>query len=66
MADPRHMHEFIPNRKGRCKRIVGSEHCGLPECAIAHARYRETTQQTLDDATIEYEDKQLRREELSK
>lgn len=61
--DPRYMHEFNPNRKGRCKRIVGSEHCGLTETAKVHVRYQE---RVLADAAMEYEDKQLRREELSK
>lgn len=39
MADPRHMHEFQPNRRGKCKTIVGHEICHKEETAPEHVRY---------------------------
>jgi hypothetical protein len=42
MSDPRHMHEYEPSRKGRCKRIIGFEICGLPEDAPVHRRCVDT------------------------
>ncbi len=40
MTDPRHAHEFLPNRRERCKRIVGTEICALPKSAAVHLRWR--------------------------
>lgn len=39
MSDPRHAHEFLPNRKGQCKQIVGTEMCHKPQDAIEHMRF---------------------------
>jgi len=41
MTDPNYEHEFFPNRKGTCQRIVSAAHCGLPEDAPAHVRWEE-------------------------
>lgn len=38
MSDPRHSHDFEPNRRGLCKQIVGAEHCGQPEDSLVHNR----------------------------
>jgi hypothetical protein len=39
MSDPRYMHEFWPNKKGLCKRIVGCQMCHEPEDAEVHQRF---------------------------
>lgn len=41
MSDPNN-HEFLPNRKGLCKDVVGSRHCGLPEDARPHRLWRDS------------------------
>lgn len=37
--DPRFKHEFLPNRQGRCKVIIGSEYCGEMENFPPHQRW---------------------------
>ena len=44
MSDPRYEHEFLPNRKGRCKQIIGFEHCGEDENFPPHIRWAERHQ----------------------
>ena len=39
ITDPRHAHEFIPNRHGFCKQIVGNEHCGKGDLHPVHTRW---------------------------
>jgi hypothetical protein len=39
MSDPRHAHEYIPRRDGKCKHIVGSSICGQDEMAVEHHRW---------------------------
>jgi len=39
MSDPNYAHEFEPNKRGVCKRIVGGGHCGLPEDHKVHKRF---------------------------
>lgn len=39
MSDPRHMHEFLPNRRGKCKHLVGSSICGQGEMVPEHHRW---------------------------
>jgi hypothetical protein len=39
MSDPNYAHQFEPSRRGKCKRIIGAEICGLPEGAAVHQRY---------------------------
>ncbi len=41
MSDPNYEHEFMPNRKGTCKRIVSAAHCGEREDFPAHVRWVE-------------------------
>lgn len=41
MSDPNYMHEFLPNRKGLCKQITTLGHCGKPEDAPVHVRWKE-------------------------
>lgn len=49
MSDPRHMHEFLPNRVGRCKQYVGAGICHLPEDADVHRRFAEAQAQFEED-----------------
>lgn len=39
--DPNYEHEFDPNTKGRCKRILKFQHCGEREDFPPHTRYNE-------------------------
>lgn len=39
MSDPNN-HEFWPNKRGKCKQIIGSMMCHLPEDAPAHERWK--------------------------
>lgn len=41
MSNPRHAHEYTPNRNGLCKAIVGSSMCHLKENADVHMRWLE-------------------------
>ena len=41
MTDPNYEHEFWPNRKGTCQRVVSGGHCHLPEDAPVHVRWEE-------------------------
>lgn len=41
MSDPNN-HEFLPNRLGKCKQVVGSSICHLPEDAPAHVRWADS------------------------
>lgn len=38
MSDPNYAHEFVPNREGRCRVIIGSRICAEPESAAVHQR----------------------------
>lgn len=40
MSDPRHMHEFISNKRGLCQQIVGSSICHKESQDIVHERFR--------------------------
>ena len=53
MSDPRWAHEFIPNARGKCKRIVGVVMCHELEDSPVHVRYRERQVQDAYVQTIE-------------
>jgi hypothetical protein len=41
MSDPNYEHEFKPNRKGFCKRVLKYEQCGKQKDDIMHLRWEE-------------------------
>jgi hypothetical protein len=49
MGDPNYMHEFWPNRKGKCQALVSGSYCGLTEDALVHQRCKEKHQYTATD-----------------
>jgi len=52
MSDPRSVHKFCPNRKGKCTFIVKDHHCGEPEEALVHQRWEAKERKAKEDDPI--------------